>query len=298
MAKQRYKHVRAIERGLAVLTAMNQFDGASAPDLAAATGIHRTTIYRILETLEELGYVRSDPSRQTFYLTLKMRSLTSGLHHDMWVSEIAAPVLGALFEEVLWPTSLATFDQDAMLIRETTHRFSPFSMHHAVVGTRLPLLTTALGRAYISFCGEDERRIIVENLRALPANGSQMLCKSAIDQMVQTARKKGYTSSMGDADPRFASFALPIRWDGRVIAALNLVFFRSAMTMTAAVERYLPSLKRAAALMEAGLLACEKDFSGEFSLNAPQRPSATSPPNLPLVRSRSLIGLPRIKEKG
>jgi IclR family mhp operon transcriptional activator len=47
--------------------------------------------------------------------------------------------------EVLWPTDISTLDVDAMVVRETTHRFSRLSFHRAMVGRRLPLLLTASG---------------------------------------------------------------------------------------------------------------------------------------------------------
>jgi IclR family mhp operon transcriptional activator len=47
------------------------------------------------------------------------------------------PAAGELLREVLWPTDISTLDVDAMVVRETTHRFSRLSFHRAMVGRRL-----------------------------------------------------------------------------------------------------------------------------------------------------------------
>src|SRR5580704_6529100 len=49
--------VRALERGLAVLAAMNRHKIASVLELARETRLPRPTVYRLLETLGRAGYV-------------------------------------------------------------------------------------------------------------------------------------------------------------------------------------------------------------------------------------------------
>lgn len=139
-----YKTVRGLTRGLMLLNMLNKLDGgASVGLLAELSGLHRTTVRRLLETLQEEGYVRRSPSDDSFRLTIKVRQLSEGFRDEQWISALAAPLLGDLLREVVWPTDVSTLDVDAMVVRETTHRFSRLSFHRAMVGRRLPLLKTA-----------------------------------------------------------------------------------------------------------------------------------------------------------
>ncbi len=62
-----YKTVRGLTRGLALLNALNRLDGGASPTrLAELTGLHRTTVRRLLETLQEEGYVRRSDSDDSF----------------------------------------------------------------------------------------------------------------------------------------------------------------------------------------------------------------------------------------
>lgn len=123
-----YKTVRGLTRGLMLLNMLNKLDGgASVGLLAELSGLHRTTVRRLLETLHEEGYVRRSPSDDSFRLTIKVRQLSEGFRDEQWISALAAPLLGDLLREVVWPTDVSTLDVDAMVVRETTHRFSRLS---------------------------------------------------------------------------------------------------------------------------------------------------------------------------
>ena len=129
-----YKTVRGLTRGLMLLNMLNKLDGgASVGLLAELSGLHRTTVRRLLETLLEEGYVRRSTSDDSFRLTIKVRQLSEGFRDEQWISALAAPLLGDLLREVVWPTDVSTLDVDAMVVRETTHRFSRLSFHRATV---------------------------------------------------------------------------------------------------------------------------------------------------------------------
>ncbi|VTN54689.1 DNA-binding transcriptional activator MhpR [Klebsiella pneumoniae] len=164
-----YKTVRGLSRGLLLLKLLNKFDGGATPGLLAEfSGLHRTTVRRLLETLQEEGFVRRSRSDDSFRLTINVRQLSDGFRDEHWISALATPLLGELLREVQWPTDITTLDVDAMVVRETTHRFSRLSFHRAMVGRRLPLLLTASGLTWLAFAPDAERDAIVSMLAARP----------------------------------------------------------------------------------------------------------------------------------
>lgn len=245
----RYKEVRGLSRGLDVLRALNLGVGGqlSLADVADITGLHRTTVRRLLETLAAHGYVRRSASDDSFRLALGVRTLSEGFTDDEWIAEAAAPLMGELLQEVVWPTDLCTPDGTAMVVRESTHRFSPFSFHRAMVGTRLPMLFTAAGRAYFAFCPEEERLGIVRLLRGGDAEEA-VLARSprALKALVERTRLLGYGTNDREwsKEPRFSAIAVPIRHGGAVRGSLNIIFAASALTVGEAAGKYLPALRR------------------------------------------------------
>lgn len=235
--------MRSLQRGLQLLCALNRQNGASVQLLADASGINRTSVYRLLGTLQELGFVRKGPSDEIFRLTAAVRQLSDGLNDDAWVSSVAGPVLKERHPGMLWPMNVATFDYDAMLIRESSHRYSPFAIHRSVVGSRLPMLETVLGQVYLAFCPDRERDEILEILRA--SKGSEAALAndaSYVRDLVRRTRRNGYAAKLGFREKRIAAIGVPVMRDGRLFAALNMLFFRRAMSMQTAIERHLDHL--------------------------------------------------------
>jgi hypothetical protein len=122
--------VRALERGLAVLAAMNRHKIASVLELARETRLPRPTVYRLLETLGRAGYVTRAGSADRFCLARQVRTLSDGFVEDEWISDIAAPLMGAFTQQHVWPVALMTFEEGSMLIRETTHPASSLSIDY------------------------------------------------------------------------------------------------------------------------------------------------------------------------
>ena len=145
---------------------MNHHSGLRASKVARLIGIPRPTAYRLLETLEGMGFVARGSSQDSWRPTLKTKSLSSGFRDEDWVAQIAVPPMMKLGRQILWPLDLVTFTNYRMLIRESTHNISPFSVDHGMVGRELPVLETAGGRAYLAFVSSPERQHILSGLRS------------------------------------------------------------------------------------------------------------------------------------
>lgn len=229
---------------------------ATSQQIADVTGLHRTTVRRLLETLVEEGYVRRSSSDESFRLTLAVRGLSEGFTDAERLATVAPPIMGQLLQRVTWPSDLTTPDGDAMIIRETTHRFSPLSFHRAMVGRRLPMLLTAAGRAYFAMCAEAEREEIWELLRS-GAGGKQQQSiaknEALVRALIKRVRDDGYGSNHGDwaEQAKIGALAVPVHANGSVRGSLNIVFLNRAISHREAELKFLPALQQAAAQIRA-----------------------------------------------
>lgn len=254
-----YRHVQGLSRGLAGLHAINLSPNGwmTIADLSQTTGLHRTTVRRLLETLQTEGYVRRSPSDDSYRLNHKIRQLSDGFTDDEWISEAANPELGQLLQKVVWPSDLCTLDGDSMVVRETTHRFSPLSFHRAMIRQRMPLLFTATGRAYLAYCSEAERAQLLALLRIGPDERQADFARSPslVSQMLEKVRQQGYATNDGEwsEQGKISAIALPITHHEQVLGSINVVFLRKAMTLAEGAARYLPDLQAAVGRIEARL---------------------------------------------
>lgn len=256
-----YSRVRSLTRGLEVLRALNHCvkGRATSGELAKMTGVHRTTVRRLLETLASQGYVRRSDSDDSFQLALKVRDLSEGFTDTEWISTVASPVMGTLLTKVVWPSDLSLPNGEALQVRESTHRFSSLSFHRVMVGRRLPILLTAAGRAYLGHCAEEERKQILKLLRA----GDDLQSRLAADpvyirNLLARVRADGYGMNEGEWNHdeekgKIGAIAVPIIQHGHAVACLSVIYLLRAVSMRDAVAQYFPALREAVGRIEAGL---------------------------------------------
>lgn len=113
------------------------------------------------------------------------------------------------------------------------------------------------GRAYLAFCGEDERQAILQRLASSPDPGSYLARKpSAVEKILEETRKRGYGTRAADfgghyektrreADDQRDSIAVPIWAGNEVIAAVNLTWIHKVATVDQIVKTCLPHLTQA-----------------------------------------------------
>ena len=98
--------------------------------------------------------------------TFQLRRMTDTLDEFDRLAEIAGPVLGRLCTKVKWPTDLTVRNGNCMEIKETSREQTPFMVNRDEVGHQIAFPVTAVGRAYLAFCPDAERKEIIAALNA------------------------------------------------------------------------------------------------------------------------------------
>jgi IclR family mhp operon transcriptional activator len=247
-----YPKVRALERGLAILIELNMRGRARAADLAEASGVDRSTTYRMLSTMADLDLVMRSEVDGAWTLGAGVRRLSDGFtDSDALLSAVAREIVRML-PEVRWPSSFGSFHRGRVIIRETTHHLSNFTVHRAMVGRYRPLTRSSIGQAILSYATDDERAAMLEvAIREGAPDAAEAADKKAIRRMVTATRERGYSASTGGVEQSISAIAVPVRYDGRVLGAVSVAFFRKVMTVEDAAERHLPRLRSCVEAIEA-----------------------------------------------
>ena len=246
-----YKEVRGLTRGLLLLKALNASPGgiATTTELGRACAMHRTTVKRLMETLRAAGLVRHGERDGQYYLTFEVRRLSEGFADEAWVSQVATPLMHDSVKELLWPCDIATLEGGFMVVRESTHRWSTLSQHHARLGQKLPLLVTAVGRAYLAACPDEERDTLIKIL-AEREDGTSAIARDRrqVAKMVRDTRRRGYAVNEGEwsLESEFGAIAVPVFSGTRLLAAINMIFPRDAIPPRDLKSRYATRLTKLA----------------------------------------------------
>jgi IclR family transcriptional regulator, mhp operon transcriptional activator len=236
-------------RGLDALTVLNTRDGASVSEVAHEIRLPRTTVYRILETLCDAGYVFRDAADDRYRLTIRVRALSEGFDDEVWVTQIAKPIIHDLCREIVWPVALATLSGTTMLLRESTDHTIPRLLEGHTAGSRAPLLSTASGQVVLANATAPQRDALIEILAG--SNKEDDKPARARDELLRTLgqiRSQGYATATHTR--RLAeehSLGVPVLLNGGALASLTVRFAGSAVPLNTGVERFLPKLRQSAA---------------------------------------------------
>lgn len=258
MRPYQVKSIRALDRGLEVLAHLQKARTASLHDLHLATGLPKSTLTRILLTLEGRGLIWQRLADGAFMASHIYMPRSPQIHDEHFLVEVSAPILERLCRKVNWPSILAVPRLTYMEVIETNRPKSYFS-HLALgpIGFRINMLRSATGRAYLAFCGDDERQAFLDRL-ATSTEPANYLARqpSVVEKILADTRRRGYGTRAADFgghfektrrefDDRRDSIAIPI-WSGdEVIAVLNLTWVHKVATLNQIVKTCLPHVTQA-----------------------------------------------------
>jgi IclR family mhp operon transcriptional activator len=214
-------------------------------ELARITGLHRTTVKRLLETLKVEGLVHQKDDGTSYALGFEVRRLSEGYVAADWLDRVAAPETRAHLRALSWPSDLATPDDGFMIVRESTHRVSLLSQHRASIGIRIPMLVSSLGRAWLSWCAEEEREATLSLLGSrMDAIGEMARDHGYVKTVLRDTRRRGYAVNKGEwaSEASVTAIAFPIRIGEHAIGAINLVLQQHVVSDREIATRYVPLL--------------------------------------------------------
>ncbi len=237
--------IESLARGLEVVAAFRPGSAAmSLSEVAVATGLARPTARRILLTLIDLGYVRTEGSR--FALTPRVLDLGMAYVGSQGLWEVARPHMEVLSAKTDESCSVAQLDgSDIVYVaRVAVPKIVGLTVQ---IGTRFPALQTSLGKVLLAALAADE----LEEVLAQPSrSGLTPLWqpdREERDEALREVRARGWAMTDQQLALGIRSVAVPVR-DGedRVVAALNVNTHAAETSVEYLLDHHLPLLQRAA----------------------------------------------------
>lgn len=220
----------SLARGLAVL---RTFGPDNTPignaEIAARVGLPKATVSRLTFTLTELGYINHVEATGRYSLGPSVLTLGYDVMAQMEIRDIARPYMQELARHADASVYLGVPNELEFIYVEACR--TPASMAIRLgVGSRIPMETTGMGRAYLAALPESEREALLA--RIAQARGSDWArIESPARDAIARAIERGYAVSGGDwiAEANSAG-AVIRRADGYPAYALNVGGLRSIVT--------------------------------------------------------------------
>lgn len=213
--------VRGLARGLELLHAFRPDDCyLSNMELAERTGLPRSTVSRLCTTLMTMRYMTYSPKRGCYALGPGVVALSRSLLDNMANRFAASPVLQRLADTLHLPISLGMRDTTDIIYIETARRAGARRARFDL-GTRLPIETTAIGRAYFAALSTDESAALLSLLKAGSEATDWPRAESAMGEARTAVARQGYCEAREEWRPDVVGVGAPVRLDDGMLLAIN-----------------------------------------------------------------------------
>ena len=237
--------VESLDRGLRLLRAFGESTAPmSLSEIAGRAGLPRATARRILFTLQHGGFVSSDG--KLFALTPHVLTLAGSYLRSNQIVAVMQPVLDRISAHAQEISSLAVLDGDEVVF---IARGSPTRMFTGGVdiGYRLPSFCTAVGRALLGRLKDAELKASLASMKREALTPQTVTDPKRLFAAIAADRGRGYSLVDREAEPHFRSIAVPVqRYDGTIVAAINIGAHVDRISTPEMVKRFLPLLREGA----------------------------------------------------
>jgi|EndMetStandDraft_9_1072997.scaffolds.fasta_scaffold01011_2 DNA-binding IclR family transcriptional regulator len=213
--------VGALARGLEVLACFRKGEALLGnQEIAARCKLPKSTVSRLTYTLTRLGYLHYVEAVAKYRLGTAVLALGTSMLARLDVRNVARPQMQDLAAFARASIGLGARDRLSMVYVECVRGHATVSLT-VDIGTRISVSTSAMGRAFLAACTDEEREPILDEIRALdPPNWPKT--RDAIAKAVSDHRTLGCTCSFGDWHETVNAIAVGFRPGGGLPAmALN-----------------------------------------------------------------------------
>jgi DNA-binding IclR family transcriptional regulator len=213
--------VNALARGLELLRCFGPGDAyLSNAELSKRTSLPKPTISRLTHTLTKLGYLNYSESQGKYQLGAGVLALGYRMLSTMDLRQMARPLMAELAEYAQASVSLGARDRLSMVYIETCRSSANVTLR-LDVGARIPMATTAMGKALLCVLPENERNYLLDHVRQRDEQ-NWPLVKAGVEQAFKDYQDHGFCTSAGEWQGDVHAVGVPVLGvDGEQVMSFN-----------------------------------------------------------------------------
>lgn len=215
IVKQDKAAIQSVDRSLAILEHLSG-GASSVSEVAEALGIHKSTAFRLLATLETRGFVTQEAERGKYRLGMTLVHLAATVTADLDLGRLARPICKALSETAQETVNLAVLEQNQVInIDQVIGSSGVVSVNWT--GRRNPIHCTSTGKVLLAYLPDTKKYL--ENLE--PCTKYSVTDAKKLEEQLGDIHTHGYGFTIEELELGLSAVAAPI-WSAKndVIAAV------------------------------------------------------------------------------
>jgi IclR family pca regulon transcriptional regulator len=249
------RYSQSLERGLAILGCFTpKRPTRRVIDIAGELGMSPSTTHRYITTLEALGYLHQESSRE-YRLGLRVTDLGMAALNATDLREHSRPYLEELRHQTSYTVGVAMLDGTEIVHvdRERSHRRGQHLIDNGLApGSRQPAYCTATGKLLLAYLPEDEQHDLLSEIKFTRRGPNTITSKRALRDELATIQEAGQATSDEELDAGLYAMAVPVRSiGGEVIAAMDMTAHSTMISLEEMVDHLGPHLVATASRLSA-----------------------------------------------
>nr|WP_297383362.1 IclR family transcriptional regulator [uncultured Roseateles sp.] len=252
--------VTALARGIGVLQAFRSGEERlSNQELAERCGLPKSTVTRLTYTLTRLGFLHHLQDSGRYRLGLATLTIGGTTLSRLKLREVARPLLQDLANRTRTMASLAMRDELSMIYIEVCRNQTSIVTLWLDIGSRLPMISTAVGRACLAVEATGRRQALLDRIcLADPEMRSQ--AEGEIQQAIAELSDWGCVTSFGAWRQEINAIATPLALGkGMPLIVANSAAPTKAISPKTFLSEVRPQLLVTARAIEERYAGCSKD---------------------------------------
>src|SRR6188768_2543539 len=212
--------VQSVDRALTILEMLAREGEAGVTEIAAELGVHKSTAFRLLATLEAHRLVEQDGDRGRYRLGVGNLRLAGATTARLDLVTEARPVCRQLAADTGETVNITVRSETSALYLDQVASSSALQPHNWV-GQHIPLHATSNGKVLLAWLPEAELDELLGNLPAL--TGATITTKPRFKRELAVVRDQGYAVAVDELEVGLTAIAAPVRnAHGDVVASLSV----------------------------------------------------------------------------
>lgn len=214
--------VQSLERAAAILEQLTEArDGLGITELAELTGLHKSTVHRLISTLVTLGYVEKGANNEKYQLGMKLLHMGAAILDKMDLRVRAHDLLQQLSERVNETVHLVIPDGDTVLYIDKIDSNKTIRMY-SQIGRRAPMHASAVGKVILAYSPKDAvDKIIKKGLNRFTP--TTIADPQELIEHLKQVRNQGYALDQEEHEEGIRCVAAPIfNYMDEVVGAVSI----------------------------------------------------------------------------
>lgn len=215
--------IQSVERALKIMDLFDERERElTITEISKRMNLHKSTIHSLLKTLQEQRYISQNEENGKYRLGMKLFERGNMVLSHFDLRNVARKYLEKLSARTNLTVHLVILDgQEGVYIDKVEG--SGVTVLYSRIGRRVPIHTSAVGKALISTKTNSELDQFLENYEYTKLTANSIGSKEELLEEIQKVRLSGYSMDNEENEPGIVCFAVPIKdYSGKVIAGVSM----------------------------------------------------------------------------